>query len=184
MIAQEPAKLTAGKSGKTPGFSDSPAAAYAAGPAFAPKSGAAAARDATGALLMAAVVSQSLGDRILVDGAVREGIKLEIALELDRKGDVNMDAITRHNIIPRKTWESALKSGADVLTPVNSERVLRVARVTAKARETFGRDKAGIWLERATTALGGQPPMAMLATESGARAVELLLGRIDHGFAA
>ena len=120
----------------------------------------------------------------MVDGAVRDGIRMAIALELDRKGDVSMDAITRHNIIPRKTWESALKSGADVLTPVNSERVLRVARVTAKARETFGRGKADIWMERATSALGGQPPMAMLATESGARAVELLLGRIDHGFAA
>lgn len=159
------------------GFSDNPSAAYAAGPATGAKSGAA-------ALLMAAVVSQALGDRILIDSAVRDGITLETALELDRKGDVSMDAITRHNIIPRKTWESALKSGADVLTPVNSERVLRVARVTAKARETFGRGKADIWMERATSALGGQPPMALLATESGARAVELLLGRIDHGFAA
>ncbi len=103
------------------------------------RSGAAAARDATGALLMAAVVSQSPDDRNLADSAVRDGIWMEIGLELDRKGDVNMDVITRHSIIPRKTWESAKKSGADVLSPVNSERVLRVALVTAKARDTFGR---------------------------------------------
>ena len=162
------------------GFSEEAGASFAAAPA----SGAAMARQLSAGLLMAAVVSQSLADRILVDGAVRDGLKMQIALELDKKGDVNMESITRHNIIPRKTWESALKSGADVLTPVNSERVLRVARVTAKARETFGRDKADLWLERETSSLGNQPPMALLATESGARAVELLLGRIDHGFAA
>jgi putative toxin-antitoxin system antitoxin component (TIGR02293 family) len=168
------------------GFAEAAAMPYLA-PVLASaqtKSGSTAARDLTAGLIMAAVVSQSLGDRILVDGAVREGLKMHIALELDKKGDVNMDAITRHNIIPRKTWESALKSGADILTPVNSERLLRVARVNAKARETFGREKADIWMERATTALDNQPPMALLATESGARAVELLLGRIEHGFAA
>jgi putative toxin-antitoxin system antitoxin component (TIGR02293 family) len=148
------------------------------------KTGGSAARDMTAGLIMAMVVSQSLGDRILIDHAVRDGLKMDVALELDRKGDVNMDAVTRHNIIPRKTWDSALKSGADTLTPVNSERLLRVARVTAKARETFGRERAAIWMERATTALGGQPPMALLATEAGAGAVELLLTRIDHGFAA
>jgi putative toxin-antitoxin system antitoxin component (TIGR02293 family) len=160
------------------GFSES-AAAYAAGPGVI-----AAPKGLTAAILMTAVISQGLGDRILIDSAVREGIKTEIALELDKRGDVNMDAITRYNIIPRKTWESALKSGAEVLTPVNSERLIRVARVTAKARETFGREKADVWMERTTTALAGQAPMALLATESGARAVELLLGRIDHGFAA
>jgi putative toxin-antitoxin system antitoxin component (TIGR02293 family) len=165
------------------GFSDSAGAAFALDAAAA-KTGGSAARDMTAGLIMAMVVSQSLGDRILIDHAVRDGLKMDIALELDRKGDVNMDSVTRHNIIPRKTWDSALKSGADTLTPVNSERLLRVARVTAKARETFGREKASIWLERATTALGGQPPMALLATEAGAGAVELLLTRIDHGFAA
>jgi putative toxin-antitoxin system antitoxin component (TIGR02293 family) len=160
------------------GLSES-AAAYVAGHGLI-----AAPKGLTAALLMTAVISQGLGDRILIDSAVREGIKTQIALELDKRGDVNMDAITRYNIIPRKTWESALKSGADVLTPVNSERLIRVARVTAKARETFGREKADLWMERTTTALAGQAPMALLATESGARAVELLLGRIDHGFAA
>jgi putative toxin-antitoxin system antitoxin component (TIGR02293 family) len=165
------------------GLSESAGAAFAQDAASA-KAGASAARDMTAGLIMAMIVSQSLGDRILIDTAVRDGLKMKVALELDRKGDVNMDSVTRHNIIPRKTWDSALKSGADTLTPVNSERLLRVARVTAKARETFGRERADIWMERATTALGGQPPMALLATEAGAGAVELLLTRIDHGFAA
>ena len=162
------------------GFSEEGGASFVTSPV----SGGAITRHLTTGLLMAAVVSQSLADRILVDGAVRDGLTVQIALELDKKGDVNMESITRHNVIPRKTWESALKSGADLLTPINSERVLRVARVTAKARETFGRDKADIWMERITSSLENQPPMALLATESGARAVELLLGRIEHGFAA
>ena len=97
---------------------------------------------------------------------------------------MNVGVITQHSIIPRKTWESAKKSGTDVLSPVNSKRVLSVALVTAKAWDTFGHNKAEVWLERATSELGNQPPMAMLATDSVARTVEFLLGRIDHSFAA
>jgi uncharacterized protein (DUF2384 family) len=122
------------------GFPESAGAAIVMDAASA-KTGVSAARDMTAGLIMTMIVSQSLGDRILIDNAVRDGLKMKIALELDRNGDVNMESVTRHNIIPRKTWDSALKSGADTLTPVNSERLLRVARVTAKAGETFGRER-------------------------------------------
>lgn len=135
-------------------------------------------------LLLAALASASLDAKLTIDMTVREGLAIEIAKALDHEGAINFDAMVEHNVIPRKTWESALKSGAKVLTPTNSERVLRVARITACARQTFGAEKANVWMTRPTTPLGGQAPMSLLATESGARAVELLLGRIDHGFAA
>lgn len=135
-------------------------------------------------VLLAALASQTLDAKLTIDMTVRDGLTLEIAKALNSEGTINFDAMIEHNVIPRKTWESALKSGAKVLTSTNSERVLRVARVTGLAIETFGRDKADIWMTRPAAPLGGQAPMALLATESGARAVELLLGRINHGFAA
>lgn len=71
------------------------------------------------------------------------------------------------------------------LTPEQSDRLVRVARVLAAAEETFGsREKAGAWLCRPTVALGGERPLHLLDTDEGARRVETLLGRIAHGIAA
>jgi putative toxin-antitoxin system antitoxin component (TIGR02293 family) len=86
-------------------------------------------------------------------------------------------------VLPRKTLANRRKLGT--LTPEQSDRLVRVARVLAAAEETFGsREKAGIWLRRPTTALAGERPLELLDTDEGAREVETLLGRIAHGIAA
>jgi putative toxin-antitoxin system antitoxin component (TIGR02293 family) len=52
----------------------------------------------------------------------------------------------------------------------------------AKARETLQNvEKAERWLRSSNRALGGRTPMETLQTESGARLVENVLGRIAHG---
>jgi len=40
---------------------------------------------------------------------------------------------------------------------------------------------ANRWLKRPNAALGGKPPIELLDTEPGARAVENVLGRIGYG---
>jgi len=86
-------------------------------------------------------------------------------------------------VLPRKTLANRRKLGT--LTPEQSDRLVRVARVLAAAEETFGsREKAGTWLRRPTTALAGECPLELLDTDEGAREVETLLGRIAHGIAA
>jgi len=86
-------------------------------------------------------------------------------------------------VLPRKTLANRRKLGT--LTPEQSDRLVRVARVIAAAEETFGsREKAGTWLRRPTTALAGESPLDLLDTDEGAREVETLLGRIAHGIAA
>ncbi len=86
-------------------------------------------------------------------------------------------------VLPRKTLANRRKLGT--LTPEQSDRLLRVARVIAAAEETFGsREKAGTWLRRPTSALTGESPLDLLDTDEGAREVETLLGRIAHGIAA
>lgn len=68
------------------------------------------------------------------------------------------------------------------LTPDESDRLFRVARVLAHARGTFGQpDKASRWLQRANQALAGQVPLDLLGTDIGVQLVEDILGRIDHG---
>jgi putative toxin-antitoxin system antitoxin component (TIGR02293 family) len=58
-------------------------------------------------------------------------------------------------------------------------------RIRIRAEETFGSpDRATLWLSRTTRALGGKSPMELLGSKSGARQVEDLLTRIDHGLGA
>jgi putative toxin-antitoxin system antitoxin component (TIGR02293 family) len=86
-------------------------------------------------------------------------------------------------VLPRKTLANRRKLG--LLTPEQSDRLVRVARVLAAAEDTFGsREKAGAWLRRPTDALAGEAPLDLVDTDEGARAVETLLGRIAHGIAA
>ena len=86
-------------------------------------------------------------------------------------------------VLPRKTLANRRRLGT--LTPEQSDRLVRVARMIAAAEETFGsREKAGTWLRRPTTVLAGESPLDLLDTDEGAREVETLLGRIAHGIAA
>jgi putative toxin-antitoxin system antitoxin component (TIGR02293 family) len=86
-------------------------------------------------------------------------------------------------VLPRKTLANRRRLGS--LTPDQSDRLMRVARVMAAAEATFGgQQRAAIWLRRPTSALGGEKPLFLLDTDEGTRRVEDLLGRIDHGIAA
>lgn len=69
------------------------------------------------------------------------------------------------------------------LQPVESDRLVRAARVVADAIELFegDREAARRWLERPSSALGGVTPLVMARTEIGAREVEQLIGRLEHG---
>ena len=87
-------------------------------------------------------------------------------------------------VMPRRTFERR-KQASRPLGPVESDRLLRLVRLVAQAEETFGdRDRASDWLGRQNRALGGYAPIMMADTDEGVRAVETLLGRIDHGIAA
>ena len=97
--------------------------------------------------------------------------------EVVRAGD--LEAL----VIPRRTLANRRRLGR--LSPEQSDRLLRVARLIAEAIETFGsREKASTWLRRPTTLLGGRAPIERLDTDTGCREVETALGRIGHGIAA
>lgn len=63
-----------------------------------------------------------------------------------------------------------------------SDRLYRIARVAAQAFTVFKtEDKAATWLRRPNRALNGEVPIHLLDTDVGARQVEDILGRIEHG---
>lgn len=68
------------------------------------------------------------------------------------------------------------------LTMAESERVVRFARLFGLAMEVFDEEGAACeWLKTENPGTAGERPLSYADTEFGAREVENLLGRIDHG---
>ena len=83
--------------------------------------------------------------------------------------------------IPPRTLTRRL-SRASRLTPAESDRTVRMARVFAAAVEMIGdQEKAIAWLAAPNRALGGDRPLDLLGTDLGAHMVEDVLGRIAYG---
>lgn len=113
---------------------------------------------------------------------VRRGLPIGVVQSLLESGRLT-PAELDHVVLPRKTLAHRRKLGT--LTPEQSDRLVRVARLLAAAEETFGNPvKAGIWLRRPTSVFSGERPMDLLDTDEGAREVETLLGQISNGIAA
>jgi putative toxin-antitoxin system antitoxin component (TIGR02293 family) len=130
----------------------------------------------------ASVIGREVRPGLELARLVRRGLPVAAAqfmIDTGRLTSAEMDRV----VMPRKTLANRRKLG--MLTPDQSDRLVRVARILAAAEETFGsREKAGLWLRRSTAPLAGERPMDMLDTDEGTREVETLLGRIAHGIAA
>ena len=75
------------------------------------------------------------------------------------------------------------RKGQGRLSAAESDRLVRAARVFAKALHLFGGDaeETAAWLNEAQRAFGGATPLHMARTEVGANEVERLIGQIEHG---
>ena len=87
-------------------------------------------------------------------------------------------------IVPRRTLVHR-KTRHELLSHDESDRAVRIARITSLAEEVFGEDaKASRWLRKAKARFGGRTPLELVRTEAGARLVEEMLLQLDYGFAA
>lgn len=71
----------------------------------------------------------------------------------------------------------------EALDPGHSDRLLRYARLFRIATELYNGDEeaARTWLRKPARALDGETPLDHADTEIGAREVEDLIGRLEHG---
>jgi putative toxin-antitoxin system antitoxin component (TIGR02293 family) len=83
--------------------------------------------------------------------------------------------------IPERTLARRKASGK--LTPEESERLLRISAVFEGAVDLFEGDVAAAvnWLTSPRKTFGDRAPLAYARTELGAREVENLIGRLEHG---
>lgn len=93
---------------------------------------------------------------------------------------ISEDQLAKHLGISRATLHRRKQSGR--FDPWESDRLHRFSRLLDLATEVFdGTTEARQWLSTSQVGLGGAIPLDYSETEEGAREVERLLGRIEHG---
>ena len=112
---------------------------------------------------------------------IRRGLPVGSVRALAEKLHMGNSALSRKLGIPQRTLTRRL-SEASLLTPVESDRAARMARIYANAVEMIGGEEKAIqWLATPNRALGGEKPLDQLDTDMGAHMVEDILGRIAYG---
>ena len=112
---------------------------------------------------------------------VREGLPARSVTALAEKLHLGNGVLSRKLGIPQRTLTRRLNRGS-LLTSAESDRTVRMARVCAHASAMFGDEEKAIeWLRTPNRALGGERPFDQLDTDTGARMVEDILGRIAYG---
>lgn len=113
-------------------------------------------------------------------GLIREGLPVEELDELRATLAVPMERLAPMLGISKATLHRRKAGGR--LDPAESDRVVRYARLMGQAVAVLGSEEtARQWLGSPQVGLGGSVPLEYAETEVGAREVENLLGRIEHG---
>jgi putative toxin-antitoxin system antitoxin component (TIGR02293 family) len=118
-----------------------------------------------------------------LEGAVSQGLpKAALLRVIAFIYDKNASQRSRlaHRIVPEATLRRRRR-----LTRAESERTERLARVVAMAEDVLGDpEDTRAFLTTPHPGLGGRPPVEAVTTELGARQIEEILHRVEHGLPA
>jgi putative toxin-antitoxin system antitoxin component (TIGR02293 family) len=112
---------------------------------------------------------------------VEAGLPYRTFERLQRNLGLTTDELAELVQMSRRTLARRRQEGR--FTPEESDRLLRASRVFGKALALFEGDleAAREWFSRPVPALGHRTPRDMADSEVGAREVENLIGRLEHG---
>lgn len=112
---------------------------------------------------------------------VSKGLRMEACEHLQRNFDLETRTMAQLLQTPSRTFARRKQEGA--LLPRESDRLLTVTRVLARALDLFegDRDAALRWLKVAQPSLVDQTPIEALSTEIGTVEVERLIDRLEQG---
>ena len=112
---------------------------------------------------------------------IQRGLPARAAFELKALLGASNETVARLLGMSLRSF-ARLDRAKGVLDAVSSDRLHRVARVVWTAVDVLEGEGAAVrWLKAPQGALGGAVPLDLLGTDVGARAVEVLLGRMEHG---
>ncbi len=112
---------------------------------------------------------------------LERGFPFKTLQALESRSGLSLSRLAAVIGIPERTL--ARRKVSRKLTPEESERLLRISTVFEDAVNLFEGDvpAAVNWLTTPRKALGDRSPLAYARTEPGAREVENLIGRLEHG---
>jgi putative toxin-antitoxin system antitoxin component (TIGR02293 family) len=113
--------------------------------------------------------------------AQKKGFAFRVLERLQRNMALPFEQLSDLVGIPRRTLARRKRDGR--FLPDESDRLLRAARLFGRTLALFegDRDDATEWLSRPQPALGGAVPIELATSDVGAREVETLVGRLEHG---
>jgi putative toxin-antitoxin system antitoxin component (TIGR02293 family) len=112
---------------------------------------------------------------------VEEGLPIVDFVRFGRESGYTVEELARLVHIPARTYARRVAAKARLDIP-EGERAVRIMRLYDRAKAFFGtHENTREWLNSRLPALGGRTPLDMARTEPGAREVENIIGRIEHG---
>jgi putative toxin-antitoxin system antitoxin component (TIGR02293 family) len=110
---------------------------------------------------------------------IQKGLRFSELKTLQDSIDMPFEQLAAKLSISRSTLQRRKAAGR--LSPDESDKVVRFSRLFKHATRVFGDvDRARAWLKHPQFGLGGAVPLDYASTETGAREVENLLGRIEY----
>lgn len=120
-------------------------------------------------------------DTVQVVSSIRAGFKFERLLAFHKTSGLSLERIAQVAGISKRTLTRRRTEGR--LRSDESDRLFRLARIFDLAVDLFeGDTTAGRqWLDRPQSGLSGAVPLEFASTDIGAREVEKLIARLEHG---
>ena len=136
---------------------------------------------ASGALALLGLPASSASDLV---AEVERGLAFSALERFKQHTALTWEAICALIQLPMRTLTRRRAAGR--LDSAESDRLVRAARLYHQMLQLFEGDEeaARTWLTRPQRGLGGATPLEFARTETGAREVEQLLGRLEHGVVA
>jgi len=119
---------------------------------------------------------------LAIAARIKAGLPVKEFDRLREHLGLSVEALSKKIDISTATLSRRRQSGRP-LDAQHSDRLIRFARLFRLATALYDGDAAAArrWLSTAARALGGLAPLDVAETEAGAREVERLIGRLEHG---
>lgn len=131
-----------------------------------------------------ALLGLKTADPIEINDRILGGLSYDALERLQKHVALPLAQLAALLQIPARTLSRRKEEGR--LQPDESDRLVRISRIVARAVELFEGDVAAArkWLASSLRGLRGKSPLDLAATEVGAHAVETLIGRLEYGIIA
>jgi len=120
-------------------------------------------------------------DPIRIVKRLEKGLDFQALERFQKNTGLSTSELAEVVVITMRTLHRRKEQGR--LEPEESDRLMRVSRIFGKALELFEGDSeaARQWISTRQSALRGERPIVLTKTDLGAREVEALINRLEHG---